>query len=91
MVEVQCVVSGKVQNVAYRAYVQDAATKLRVTGFVRNLPDGTVEVVAQAHADVLKEFIEYLWEGSVHSKVEGVAAEWRSVKEEYTDFGIRYE
>lgn len=83
-------VNGKVQGVAYRYYVQDAATELGVAGWVRNLPDGTVEVLAQADGDTLKEFIEYLHEGSLQAQVEGVAAEWRTPKREYDDFAIRY-
>ena len=64
MVEIHCVVSGEVQNVAYRAYVQDAATELKVAGYARNLKDGTVEIVAQGEPTLLKEFVEHLHEGS---------------------------
>ena len=90
MQEIHVIVSGVVQGVSYRYYVQDAATELSVTGWVQNLPDGTVEVLAQADGDTLKEFIEYLHEGSLHAKVEGVAAEWRTPKREFDDFTIRY-
>ena len=90
MVEIHCVVSGEVQNVAYRAYVQDAATELKVAGYARNLKDGTVEIVAQGEPTLLKEFVEHLHEGSLLSKVEAVAVEWRSVKRELDDFSIRH-
>lgn len=90
MVELYGIVSGKVQAVAYRAFVQDAATELCITGYIRNLPDGTVEVVAQAESSTLKEFVEYLHEGSLLSQVEGVAVEWRSVQAAYDDFSIRF-
>jgi acylphosphatase len=90
MVEIQAVVSGKVQAVAYRAYVQDVASLLGVVGYVHNLPDGSVLVLAQAEPAVLKELVEYLHEGSLLSKVEGVAVEWRSVKSTHEDFSIRY-
>lgn len=90
MTEIYCIVSGKVQGVSYRYYVQDAATKLGLVGWTRNLPDGTVEVVAQGTPDELKEFIEYLNEGSLHAKVDAVAVEWRSAKKPLEDFAIRY-
>ncbi len=90
MVEIHCVVSGQVQNVAYRAYVQDSATELGLCGFVRNLADGTVEVVAQGPQDVLKDFVEYLHEGSLRAKVESVAADWQTVKDVYDDFSIKH-
>jgi len=88
MIEMQCVVSGRVQAVAYRVYVQDTATDLGIVGYVRNLPDGSVEVVAQADPSMLKDFVEYLHEGSLLSKVEGVAVEWRSVEKLYDEFSI---
>lgn len=90
MTEIRCTVTGKVQNVAYRAYAQDTATALGITGWVRNRTDGTVEVVAQGTPDTLKEFIEALHEGSLAARVEGVAVEWRTATRSYEDFAIRY-
>lgn len=86
MVEMKCIISGKVQAVAYRAYVEVSANDLGVVGYSRNLPDGTVEVVAQGDPNTLKEFVEYLHEGSLLSEVEGVAVEWGSIKKVYDDF-----
>jgi len=90
MTEIHCIISGKVQGVAYRAYVQDAATELELTGWARNLPDGAVEIVAQGTPDTLKEFVEYLHEGSLTSKVEGVSVDWQTPKTEYSDFSIKH-
>ena len=90
MVQIRCVVSGRVQAVAYRAYVEVSATELKVTGYIRNLPDGTVEVVARGDPTTLKEFVEYLHEGSLLSEVETVAVEWESIKSNYDDFSIRH-
>ncbi len=91
MTEIHCIVSGKVQGVAYRVYIQDAATELNISGFTRNLSDGTVEVVAQAEPSLLKDFVEYLHEGSLLSEVEAVAVEWCSAKKMYDDFSIRHD
>ena len=90
MLEMQCIVSGKVQGVSYRTHVQDSAGALGLTGYVRNLSDGQVEVVAQGDQTTLKEFVEYLHEGSLLSEVEGVAVEWRSLKNKLDDFSILY-
>lgn len=90
MTEIYCIVSGKVQNVAYRYYVQDAATQLGLAGWTRNLSDGTVEVLAQGTPDELKEFIEYLYEGSLNAKVDAVAVDWRSVKKPLSEFSIKH-
>lgn len=86
MTELQCVITGKVQGVGYRDYVQEAASGLGLFGYVKNLPDGSVEVVAQGEPDILKQMVEYLHEGSSLSQVLGVAVEWRSSTIVYDDF-----
>ena len=91
MIEMHCLVMGKVQQVAYRAYVQESAMSLGLTGFVRNLPDGTVEVLAQGLPDTLKELVEYLHEGSVMAKVESLGIDWRTAKVVYDDFSVIYD
>jgi acylphosphatase len=88
MVEIHCVVTGKVQGVAYRPYVQEAATELQIIGYIKNQSDGSVEVVAQGEPDTLRSFIEYLHEGSLMSAVEGVAVEWRSVGTTFDEFSV---
>lgn len=88
MVEMYCVVTGKVQQVAYRAYVQESATELEVVGYVRNLSDGSVEILAQGLPDTLKEFVEYLHEGSLMAKVESVAVDWRSPRKTFSEFSV---
>lgn len=88
MVEIQCVVTGKVQGVAYRTYVQESATELELVGYVKNLSDGTVSVVAQGKPEVLKAFVEYLHEGSLMSVVEGVAVDWGSANKTYSEFSL---
>lgn len=88
MIEMNAVIEGKVQAVAYRTYVQETATNLALVGYVKNLPDGKVEVVAQGLPDTLKEFVEYLNEGSLLSKVESVSIDWRSAIKTYNEFSI---
>jgi acylphosphatase len=88
MNELYCIVTGKVQGVRYRSYLEDAATKLGVTGYVRNLSNGSVEVCAQGEADVLKDFIEYINEGSLQAMVDGVDATWRNVRTTYYEFSV---
>jgi acylphosphatase len=90
MIEMCAVVSGRVQGVKFRNYAQEAATNLGLTGYVKNLQNGTVEVVAQGLPDTLKEFVEYLNEGSSLSKVDSVSIDWRSVSEVYEEFSLLY-
>ncbi len=88
MNELHCIVTGKVQGVRYRSYLEDSATKLGVTGYVRNLSDGSVEVCAQGSLEVLKDFMEYIHEGSLQANVEGVDAQWRTVRTTYYEFSV---
>lgn len=88
MTELYATITGRVQGVSYRDYVQVSAGKLKLTGFVRNNRDGSVAVVAQGMPDELKLFVEYLHEGSLLSKVEGVGVEWRTATVSYDDFSI---
>lgn len=83
-----CVITGQVQGVAYRAYVQESATLLELVGYVRNEADGTVTVVAQGMPDTLKEFVEYLHEGSLMAEVESVAVEWGSPRKTFAEFSV---
>ena len=63
------VVRGRVQGVGYRYFVMREAAALGVSGFARNLPDGTVEVIAEAAEDVLAEFEGRLREGPSFASV----------------------
>lgn len=90
MTEIQCVITGKVQNVRYRDYVQTSATELGITGWVKNMPDGTVAVCGQGLPDTLKDFVEYLHEGSLQAKVEGVSIEWKTARKIFDEFSILF-
>jgi acylphosphatase len=88
MTELYAIVTGQVQGVRYRDFVQVSAGELKLSGFVRNNRDGSVTVVAHGLPDELKLFVEYLYEGSLYAKVEGVAVEWRTARTTFTDFSV---
>ena len=67
-----CWVSGRVQGVYYRGTTVTRAREMGITGHVRNLPDGRVEVLAQGEDAAVAAFIQWLWIGSSASKVTGV-------------------
>lgn len=88
MAEVYCIVSGIVQIVMYRSFARGRAHGLGLVGTVRNLPDGTVEVVAQGSKEKLEKFIEYLHQGSIFSRVDNVEVSWREPTEKFSEFQI---
>jgi acylphosphatase len=86
--QVHCVVKGRVQGVFFRAASQREARRLGLTGWVRNLSDGTVEVVAEGEDDRLKEFIQWAQRGPSAARVDRVETRWRGYSGEFTDFRI---
>ena len=73
---VKIVVSGRVQGVGFRAFVQRQAAAAAVTGWVRNLPDGSVECEAHGRVAVLEGFVEMLRSGPRHARIESAAVQW---------------
>ncbi|MBI2048563.1 MAG: acylphosphatase [Parcubacteria group bacterium] len=88
MQEIHCIVKGRVQMVMYRDFVKRGARALEIVGWVKNLSDGTVEVVAQGEKTQLEMLIERLKRGSILSHVDDVHAEWRPSSEHFDSFEI---
>jgi acylphosphatase len=78
LVTVHAFVSGKVQGVYYRDTVRRKALAQAISGWVRNLSDGRVEVMATGDPNVINEFTNWLWQGSPASKVSQV--DWALVE-----------
>ncbi|MFH1257432.1 MAG: acylphosphatase [Candidatus Micrarchaeota archaeon] len=85
---VQAIVSGEVQGVGYRYTVYQIAKKFNITGFVRNLDDGTVEVVAEGEEEELKQFINAISIKDDMIRVEHVAVEWKPAENKFSNFSI---
>ena len=77
-VRVVALVSGSVQGVGYRWFVQAEADRLNLGGSVRNLPDGAVAVEAEGSRHKLLELLTRLRQGPPAARVERVDAEWLS-------------
>ena len=70
---VRCIVTGRVQGVFFRATTQRKALELNISGRARNLPDGSVEVIACGDEDKIRELQEWLWVGPRHANVTNVS------------------
>ncbi len=86
--EIHCLVTGKVQGVGYRDFVDSYAKDHGLVGWVKNTENGGVEVVIQATPDALKECIEILNEGSILARVESLAIDWRTPKKLFDSFKV---
>lgn len=83
-------VSGQVQGVFFRDHTRRWASSLHLTGWVRNLWDGRVEVLAEGDKAQIGNLIERLREGPPMAHVEKVDVSWEEYKEEFTDFRITW-
>jgi len=85
------IIFGKVQGVFYRKFVSQALMKKQFKGYIQNLSDGTVEVVAEVFDDDLDVFIGILKSGSLLSSVDDVKYEIINEADFQTDgFEVRY-
>ena len=86
--QVHLVVRGRVQGVYFRASAQREARRLGLTGWVKNRPDGFVEVLAEGEEEGIKDLIAWANRGPSAARVERVDTRWRSFTGEYSDFRI---
>jgi acylphosphatase len=82
-------IRGRVQGVGYRWFTQRAGSRLNIQGYVRNLPNGEVEVLAQAEESVLNEFKHELSRGPHGARVSEIIEQELPVSGDYSDFFIR--
>ncbi len=89
LARVQVSVRGLVQGVNFRWFTQRRAADLGVNGFVRNVPDGSLEVVAEGTRESLERLLDALQVGPSGAIVENVHTEWGTPTGEFRRFEIR--
>ena len=80
---------GNVQGVGFRAATEHQAENLQLTGWVRNLPDGRVEILAQGEDVALQSLQDWAEQGPRFAKVTNVMAQPVAVNADFTCFEIR--
>jgi len=86
----QVIIHGVVQGVFFRAATRDEASRIGVGGWVRNLPDGTVQALFEGEAKKVEEIIGWCHKGPPGARVHKVDIVWESYKGEFTLFEVRY-
>jgi acylphosphatase len=84
------IVKGRVQGVAFRYYTQRTAHELRVTGTVKNLYNGDVEVYAQGQDGAIKKFEGFLNDGPISARVDRVIREVFESNSVFPDFTVAF-
>jgi acylphosphatase len=86
----RAIVRGRVQGVGFRWFVVDQARRLALTGKVRNLREGAVEVEARGTRAALELLLEKLREGPTLARVKDVDVEWEVMLSQFFDFDVGY-
>lgn len=90
LTRLHAIVHGRVQGVSFRYYTQRRARELALTGYVRNLWDGTVQVVAEGPRPAVDELLAFLHEGPRAALVTQVDTQWPAPTREFDRFEVRY-
>jgi Acylphosphatases len=85
LVRLHAIVEGEVQGVGFRRFIQIHANRLGLKGFAKNLPDGTVEVVAEGYQESVEKLLQYIRKGpplavvtKVNHSIEPYTGEFKS-------------
>ena len=90
MMRLHARVYGRVQGVNFRYYTQIEANRRKLTGWVTNRFDGSVELVAEGERTTLGRFLNFLHSGSPSARVDRVQADWSEATGEFNHFRVRY-
>ena len=91
LASLHAIVRGRVQGVFFRAFVEERAITLNLTGWVRNLAGGReVEVHAEGKREKLEKLLHHLHQGPPGARVERVEESWGDYSGKFKDFRIRY-
>lgn len=82
-------VSGRVQGVFFRDSTREKAEQLGLTGWVGNLPDGSVEAVFEGPSEKVREAVSWCGEGPSHASVEDVDVEYEPAQGDLSGFEVR--
>lgn len=89
MRKVKILVSGRVQGVYFRLFTQNKAKHLAVKGSVQNLPDGRVEIIAEADSMAIEKLIRWCHKGPITARVDHVEITELQHDEVLTAFEIK--
>ena len=89
MTRLHLLISGRVQGVFFRGATADEARGLGLTGWVRNLPDGRVEIVAEGQRRNLDMLAAWAHQGPRSARVTDVVEEWSESTGEFSVFSVR--
>jgi len=88
-VQIHMNIRGRVQGVFYRVSARQEALRLGLTGWIRNCPDGSVELLAQGPRPLCEGLLSYCHEGPPGARVDAIDVSWGDPSSEYAGFDVR--
>jgi len=99
MRRLKLIITGQVQGVGFRSYVKTNIDRLNsssvhnkkypaITGYVRNVPDGDVEIVLEGSEEDLEYVLRLCWLGPRFGQIEGIKEEWEEAEGKWKEFQI---
>lgn len=82
--------TGRVQGVGFRYTAERLALELGLTGWVKNLPDGRVEIVCEGSKDKIDQLLENIQKSSLGPHIKKAALTWEKPTQEFTDFSVEF-
>ena len=82
--------SGRVQGVGFRYTAERIALGLKLVGWVKNLPDGKVEVVCEGPKEKVEELLSEIQKSSLGVYIQKAVCRWETPTHEFTDFCIEF-
>ncbi len=81
--------TGRVQGVGFRFTAESLARSLQVSGWVKNLSNGQVEVIAEAEEELLKDFLGRINQAFIRA-IQDTQVDWQDASGDFEEFEIRY-
>ena len=90
MIQYEIDISGRVQGVGYRYFALKKAQEQGVTGWTKNMVDGSVKIIAQGDEPTLKTYVDYLRLGPTLSRVDKISIYKSEITEVFDTFSVKY-
>lgn len=90
MIQYEINIKGRVQGVGYRYFAVQKAKEMGINGWVKNLVDGSVLIVAQGIEAEIKTFIDYLYIGPTRSRVDKISTCVMQITTVFDSFSVKY-
>lgn len=90
MIQYEIKITGRVQGVGYRYFAVQKAKEMDINGWVKNLVDGSVLIIAQGIEEEIKTFIDYLYIGPTRSRVDKISTCVMQITTVFDSFSVKF-